>query len=222
MRFGKSSNDIDYKIGSDTIKRAEEVKDLGVYIDSKLTFKNHCRKIVKKANFLSYVVLKHFKFCSPKINTLFFKHISNPYLIINNIIFYYSNTKFFISLIEKVQKRFTKKYALPVSPTLYSQRLDMLFGFTIEKNHKVLVLINMYSIVFRGLTIEVLEYNHSSSFTRGFHFKILLPFSRTNTHKLFALLRYVQLWNSLEPKPSDLVSFAAFSLKTLVKRRHKA
>lgn len=180
---------------------------MGVWVDAKLTFKNHCRKLVKKASYLSYVILKYFKFCSPQSKYFIYQTYLKPILDFN-IIFYFPHTIQCISLIEHVQRQFTKRIC--PSGLSYSQRLEMLSSCTVEKYHKILVLLYMYNIIFCGLVIDGFKYDKSTSSTRGSHFKIFQPFCRTNIRKFFPLVRYIQLWNSLELKPSNLLSFAAF------------
>ena len=86
----------------------------------------------------------------------------------------------------------------------------MLSAYTLQKNHKISVLLFMYKILFGEIAIDGFKYDQFISFTRGSHYKLLLPFSKTRVRKSFALLRYIQLWNSLKPKPADLVNIAAF------------
>ena len=64
IRFGNLTVPIDYTIAGKGIDRVEETKDLRLDLDRFLIFKNHCLKVIKNANNLSYDVLKIFKFCS--------------------------------------------------------------------------------------------------------------------------------------------------------------
>ena len=40
----------DYQIGGDTLFRDEVIKDLGVWFDSKMTFKHHMDATISRAN----------------------------------------------------------------------------------------------------------------------------------------------------------------------------
>ena len=58
MRFGKSGLPLDYKIQNECIKQVNQVKDLGVIVDYKLSFKDHCLKVVKNSNLFIFNFFK--------------------------------------------------------------------------------------------------------------------------------------------------------------------
>ena len=72
----------EYKIDGEPLKQVDEAKDLGVIVDKTFSFKTYCLNVVKKASFLSYTVLRLFKFCIWKINILCSKSIYDPFWII--------------------------------------------------------------------------------------------------------------------------------------------
>ena len=126
-----------------------------------------------------------------------FKIFIKP-LLDYNLIFYFPRTKSLISLLEKVQRRFTKRIC-PVGLS-YEQRLKLLSCFTIEKHYKIAALVIMYKILFCDFHIDGFCYKLFSSKTRGADSKISLPFCKSNLRKSFPLLRHINLWNSLKPQ----------------------
>ena len=173
LRFGKPKNNVDYKIDGISLKQLNEVKDLGVFIDKTLGFGTQCLSVVKRASYLSYSVLKIFKFATMESKYFIFKIFIKP-LLDYNLIFYFPRTKTLISLLEKVQRRFTKRIC-PVGLS-YEQRLKLLSGFTIEKHYKITALLIMYKILYCDFQIDGFCYKLFSSKTRGADSKISLPF----------------------------------------------
>ena len=135
-----------------------------------------------------------------------------------NIVFYFPCTRVLISLLEKVQRRSTKK----ICPRglCYEQRLVLLSGMSIERNYKILTLTTMNRIIFCGLVIDGFDYSLFNSTTRGSAYKISNPFCKSNRRKSFPLLRHIQMWNSLKPKTKDLSSLSAFR-HFLIENVHK-
>ena len=125
-----------------------------------------------------------------------------------NLVFYYPRTRELVSLLEKVQRRFTK-YICPRGLS-YHQRLELLNGMSIEKSYKIMALTTIYKILFCGFSVEGFEYKLFDSVTRGSAYKLSVPFCKTSVRKSFPLLRHIQTWNALQPKPKDLLSLTAF------------
>ena len=207
IRFGSSDCPSDYRIGSVNISRVESVKDLGIVIDHKLSFKNHSLNVVKKVSLLSNSVLRVFKFCEMRVKYFIFKTYI-LLIVLYNIEFYYPISRIHKSCLEGLQRRFTKRICPPGLD--YEQRLSLLTGVSIGLNHQLLLLTYMYKIVFSNILIDGFSYDRFPSITRGLSSKIRLPFSRTNIRKYFPLLRFVSLWNNLAPDHLKLTSVVAF------------
>ena len=113
----------DYTISGKQINRVKETKDLGLIVDQGITFKSHFLKIIKKANFFAYNVIKILKSCSAQNKVLIFKTYIRP-ILEYNIILYFPRQRDLKTQIENVQKRFTKRiFPWGIS---YSQRLELL------------------------------------------------------------------------------------------------
>ena len=155
MRFGKSAFPLDYKIQNECIKQVNQVKDLGVIVDYKLSFKDHCLKVVKNSNFLIYNFLKIFKFCDFRNKYYLFKIYIKP-ILEYNILFYYPITKNCEKFLENIQKRFTKKIC--PKGLNYGQRLELLDDMSIQKGLMINALLFMYKIIFCNLSVDGFKY----------------------------------------------------------------
>ena len=114
-----------YFIGSGDQRIPLEVtgleKDLGVYIDPKLKFKNHIKNTVKKSSFTSYKILKNFTFRKANILVPLFKTLVRPILEYGNVI-WANGIKKYMTKIENVQRKFTKHIS-GMSKLPYEERL---------------------------------------------------------------------------------------------------
>ena len=207
VRFGNSDCPSDYSIDGKSIAKVDSVRDLGIIVDRKLLFKNHCLNVVKKASFLSHNVLRFFKFCDPKVKYFISRTYVLP-VILYNIEFYYPTSKTHKFCLESVQRRFSKRVYPP--GLNYDQWLQLLSEISIESKHKTMLLTFMYKIKYSDFRVDGFNYDNVHNITRGSSSKIVLPFCRTNVRKQFPFLRCILLWNDLAPDTSDLVSLAAF------------
>jgi ribonuclease P/MRP protein subunit RPP40 len=124
---------IELKLGDNVIPLANDVKDLGVHIDSKLSFTVHINHIVTKASARATLISK----CFISKDTLTLMHAFNVY--VRPLLEYascvwspYHTLK--IAQIERVQRRFTKK--LPgFADIAYKERLRILNTDSLELRH---------------------------------------------------------------------------------------
>ena len=65
--IGKNNQKKGYQIGGVVIPEEECIRDLGVLVDKKLTFKQHINKIVKSGYFKAYQLLRVLHTQSPKL-----------------------------------------------------------------------------------------------------------------------------------------------------------
>ena len=83
-------------------------KDIGVLVDTKLTFEEHVRTKVNKANQIMGVIRRSFKYMDERIFSLLYKSMVRPHLEYGNVIWHPNKVKL-IDLIENVQRRATKQ-----------------------------------------------------------------------------------------------------------------
>lgn len=148
ISFSRKLKPIDhyYHLNNVVLKRVEQIRDLGVHLDSKLTFKTHMDIITAKAYRMLGFVLRtgrDFKLCS----TLLLLY--NSY--VRSILEYASSVwnpqyKVHIDAIEKINKKFEKHLRFkaakfgenpPNVPSLLDRRIekDQIFLYKILNNH---------------------------------------------------------------------------------------
>ena len=84
------------------------VKELGVYIDSSLSFSEHVFNIVKKARVTCNLIFNAFHFCDNQVLINLFKVYVRPQLEYASVVFS-PRFLYLTDLLENVQRNFTKR-----------------------------------------------------------------------------------------------------------------
>ena len=131
FRINSKIHDITQKKGkleikNHTLDETEIIRDLGIIIDNKLTFKQHINKIVKIGYFKARQIIIILKTKSIALWSKVYKTYVRPHLEYNSQIWNPRNKESILK-IEKIQKYFTrnvlKKCRLPYVP--YNERLKL-------------------------------------------------------------------------------------------------
>ena len=96
-----------YRLGRDTIATSDVERDLGIIIDNKLTFHEHCSSVVAKANRLLGLIRRSFEYINADIILHLYESLVRPVLEYGNIIWgpHYIMKQ---QAIRKIQRRTTK------------------------------------------------------------------------------------------------------------------
>ena len=184
------------------LKKSEEDKDLGITIDSRLTFEQHIISKVNKANSLLGLISRTFEYKNPKTMVTLYKSIVRPHLEFANQIWAPYLVKH-VTLIENVQKRATK--IIPGLQNLdYKSRLQALNIPTLAYRRLRGDMVEMYKITSNiydeEITKDLLVYNNTA--TRGHVNKLFKSRPRLELRKNSFFFRCVDPWNKL---PSNIV-----------------
>jgi hypothetical protein len=187
-----------YTLLGNELESVPECVDLGVTVDDRLRFHSHIRSIATKAHQRANMILRCF--LTRDINCL----IKAFTVYVRPIIEYCSSVwsptyKKDIELLEKVQRRFTKR--LPGMKRLsYLERLANLNLTTLEARRLHIDLCLCYRIV-NGLVdtnlSDMFTFAADCGSTRGHPLKLVKPHARVNSRMFFFSVRIVDVWNSL-------------------------
>ena len=185
------------------------VLDLGVTIDNKLKFSQHINSITTKAFQTSALIFKCFQSRNRSNLIKAYKTYVRPQLEYCSPIWCPYLQKE-IKLIEKVQKKFTKR--LPGLHDLsYEERMKKTGLQTLESRRLYYDLILMYKILFGHTHLSESKYFKFSSVTvtRGHKYKLDIPKSRLDLCQNWFTSRRITIWNNLplETNFSTLDSF---------------
>jgi len=202
-----------YHIGSDNIPSVQSVVDLGVTVDKNINFNEHIQKIVRKASTRCYLIRKCF--ISRHTPTLLqaFKTYVRPLLEYNSPVWSPHLHKD-INIIEKVQRRFTKRLS-GLYHLSYDERLSHLQLERLEARRIKTDVITAYKIIFGKTILNPGDFFSMTSCpidTRGHPYKLLSPQCKCDTRKFCFASRVVPIWNRLPTDTTNFTSLNAFKL----------
>jgi hypothetical protein len=121
---GKHFSSCNYLINEIPVLSSSSVSDLGVIIDSKLSYSEHINSIVSKCNQRIGMFFRGFVSRNYKLLSKFFTTYIRPILDYNSCV-WNPSVKYLIDLLENVQRKFTKRIN-SISHLPYLERLSIL------------------------------------------------------------------------------------------------
>ena len=189
-------------------------KDLGVHVDSQLTFDGHICEVIKKSNRLVGMISRVIHWKDKDIMTPLFKSLVRPILEYGNVVWHPYLIKH-ITLIENIQRRFTKRI-VGMSDLDYVDRLRLLKLPSLEFRRLRGDMIETFKILngyYDPATTKSFFCMCKTS-TRGNSLKLSKKHVSTNHFANFFTNRVVNNWNSL---PEHLVKASSVnSFKNLL------
>ena len=185
-----------YTLGENELEYVEKVKDLGVWVDTDLSFNHHITSKVNKANSVMGTIRRAFKYLDHET----FKNIFCAQV---RTILEYANPmwspylKKDITMIENVQRRATK-YLKGMDELKYDERLRKLKLTTLAYRRlrgDMIEVYKIFNIYHQNIAPQLIL---STTATRGHNFKLFLERCERTHPKLNSFTqRIVKPWNSL-------------------------
>jgi hypothetical protein len=202
--------DLTYSINGTVLPFNDQVRDLGVYHDSRLKYNHHISYIVHSAFKRAILILKCFRSRDNHLLKHAFCVYVRPLLEFSCQI-WFPHYKYLIDKIESVQRFFTRKLSdLCYLP--YNARLRILGLETLERRRLVQDLILYYKILHGYLGVS-LQFKPGCGVTRGNSFKLAKQNCSCDVRKYFYSNRIVDVWNSLPDAVVAAVSVYNFKIK---------
>lgn len=200
-----------YKLGENQLKLSYQETDLGVIIDSKLTFEAHIMAKINKANSLLGIINRTFEFKDSPTMLSLYKTMVRPVLEYCNQVWSPLHMKH-ITLIENVQRRMTRN--LPGLKDLeYEQRLKKLDLPTLAYRRLRGDMIECFKLTTGLYDTEVsnnlLKFS-DNQVTRGHQFKLEKRRPRLEIRKNSFFYRIINNWNDLPPSVVQADSINSF------------
>ncbi len=217
LRGSTTPNDNqDLFIDGNSLTLFESTKDLGVTIDSRLSFTAHIDEAVSKAKSRCYLLLKSFRNRNIRLMVFAFKVYVLPLLDYCSTIWcpYKLND---IDRIEAVQRSFTKKLE-GLATLSYVERLLVCELPSLELRRLRTDLILCFKIIHKLIALnfsDFFQFDTNSHGTRGHRYKLMLPLVRTSVRKNFFAVRIIPAWNFLPDEIVSLCDVAIFKTKLL-------
>jgi len=199
-----------YFLGGQNIPFVNETKDLGVLVDSCLSFSDHIRGVVGKAKQRIYLLFKCF--VSRDVSLLLKAYVSYVLPIFDYCSAIWSPYKLTdVDLLENVQRNFTKRLQ-GMQDLSYEERLSRCGLVSLELRRLRKDLAVCYQIVNGLIAIDFKEFfvacPHTK--TRGHRQKLKIPaLTHTAARSNFFAVRIVPVWNAL---PENVILSKSYSV----------
>ena len=210
MHLGKNNPNYDYVMREGenykVLSKTTCEKDLGVFIDNKLNFKDHISKQVKKARCTAGVIHRNIINKTPDILVPLFKSMVRPIVEYANPV-WAPYLKQDIKTIEDVQRHFTKKIC-GLKERSYHERLKILKLPSLEYRRLRGDMIEVYKIlhgIYDPKTTEKLLtlFPEFSTTRKSNNLNLLKKRTNHNPFHNFFTNRITNIWNAL---PNDVVN----------------
>ena len=212
MHIGKSNPKHTYHMNGHQLQSTDLEKDLGVHVDTDLSFNSHITKTVSKARSISGLLIRTLTYKSKTIMVPLFKALVRPITEYGNPV-WCPHKRGEINLIEDVQRHFTRCIE-DMKDKNYYERLKSLNLPSLEFRRVRGDLIEMYKIcnkIYDPKTTNTLtNFVPDENPTRAHKFKLTKKRTNLKNTKYFYTNRIVNIWNSLPAEAVDAISLNHF------------
>ena len=208
--------ELNYTLAGHDLRNDSEMRDLGILLSADMKFSRHCANITAKANSAAFLIMKCLSSKDPKMLTLAFTSFVRPLLESASPVWSPDLQKD-VDLIEKVQKRFTKRVCIRARLhfTNYRSRLLILSLDPLELRRIRFDLCMAYKIIYGLVDLNVSDFfifKESQHATRGHPFTLRHEdiYKTRNCRKSFFSVRVVEIWNALPDSVVSATSIGSF------------
>nr|pir hypothetical protein C49A1.8 - Caenorhabditis elegans [Caenorhabditis elegans] len=223
LQLGKKNSKNVYTVDNITVSPTNSVRDLGLYTDSKLTFKPHINRATSLALLRAKQILKCFSSSSPKFYINMYKTYVSPILEYGSVIYSPPPTSNLSSTLESLLKYFSKrvlqrcnfKYKIKNAPQTHNA-----FSKSYENRLKILGISSARSLRLRAqllLLYKILtgaaHFPKSSDFVtlaNSSRRPMLIKIKNPKCRSFFS--QVVPIWNSIVRNSSFFLSPSQFLL----------
>ena len=198
LHLGKNNPNFIYTLNREKLETEKSCRDLGVLVSEDCKFSKHINNIVKSAYQKVWQIMKVFESKDAKLLVKAFTTFIRPVLEYCSIIWSPFLLKD-INLIEKVQKRFTKRICKNKQAS-YAQRLKFFDLQSLEERRIKIDLIETFKFMHHTQSRNFEDFFCKSRNSFGQSNKLYVNFSRTDMRKNWFGNRVCFLWNKLPPQ----------------------
>jgi hypothetical protein len=208
LHLGRNNKNFNYILNRVDLETGRNVRDLGVKMSYDGKFTQHIKTIVTSAHLRLSQIYKIFRSNNPKLLLKAYKAYVRPILEYCSPVwspFYLKD----IALIERVQKRFTRKIMRKLKP--YKVRLTELNLKSLEERRIKLDLIECYK--YQNCITYPKHFFQKSKNLRNEKNNLFIEYARTDIRKFWFANRSSKYWNSLPIDVKNAKSLISFKSK---------
>ncbi len=198
LHLGSNNTKHTYVIDNISIPTTQSMRDLGVTVDSKLTFSDHITSMVSRASSRAIIIRRSFRHKDLQFQLQLYKTFIRPMLEFASSVWSPSpNNVQHFKKIEAVQRRFTK-YLPGLFNLSYKERLTVLNLLPLAHRRIFSDLILFYKIIKNrtGLTKDNLDLTFAHSHRRHSLHILTKGSTKEIRHNSYSV-RTIRLWNCL-------------------------
>ena len=197
LHIGRDNLRFGYQLGNSILSVRDSVPDLGILVDSRLTFQPHIFALVTRARSRCAVFLKSFVSRDKSIMRTFFVHYVRPILEYGSVV-WSPISEPAIARLEGVQRWFTKKIR-GCHLLSYPSRLQFIGLQSLQSRRVIADIIFIFKMLRGEVAIDIGPHLQlrEPGITRGHQSKIVQPKFRLSSSKRGLFARSIKLWNEL-------------------------
>lgn len=199
VQFGRKNPRLLYNLSTHPMQTKTCERDLGVFIDDKLSFDPHVSAVVSKAKRLSGLMFHTFASRSRHVIVPVFKTLIRPILEYGSPA-WNTSTVHCVNMLESVQHYVTKQ-VFGLYNMSYDDRLVTLNLCTLSIRREYLDLVEMFKIIHYCTFVKSrANLQFMQTITRGHVYRLRKPTCHLNVRHDSFFLRTVNAWNALPPE----------------------
>ena len=213
LHLGGRNDCYTYHMGDVQLSQTPVEKDLGVFVDRHLKFREQAASAITKASRIMAVIRRSFSVIDKTTLPLLFRTMVRPHLEYANSVWGPFNRED-QKKVERVQRRATRLVS-GIRDLPYEERLRTLDLPSLYHRRRRGDMITVYQVLHQGVDVNAAKFftPAAASITRGHQWKLAKPRAVSRVRRNVLSVRVINEWNALPPSVIAAPSVNAFKAR---------